>query len=102
MTDPNESTVDPVHLADLRARLEQYRQRHSAVLKKELEQERIEHAEAETRKRLQALLEAEQQQPSTAAPAPSDATPSQFLSNAFAMVSEKDAIKWLKSNPSAN
>ncbi|KAI9496325.1 hypothetical protein BDB00DRAFT_869622 [Zychaea mexicana] len=94
------TTVDRAHLASMRERLDRYRQRHAAVLKKEQEKERIDQAEAETRKRLQELLEAEQaqQQNPTNSPSNHNNIPPQLLSNAFAMVSEKDAISWLKAN----
>ncbi|KAI9270801.1 hypothetical protein BDA99DRAFT_557596 [Phascolomyces articulosus] len=100
-TDQIAKTVDPAHLANMRDRLKQYRQRHAAVLKKERERERIVQAEAETRKRLQELLEAEQAQKKLQQnpPDPTSSIPQHFLSNAFAMVSEKDAINWLKANP---
>ncbi|KAI7878479.1 hypothetical protein K492DRAFT_196820 [Lichtheimia hyalospora FSU 10163] len=80
-------------LVAMRNRLDNYRLRNAAVLEREREQEKLKEAEAETRRQLEeeharTLKEADQVPPtSTVSPAPSP----------FAtMVTEKDAINWLK------
>ncbi|CDS08769.1 hypothetical protein LRAMOSA10130 [Lichtheimia ramosa] len=83
-------------LVAMRNRLDNYRLRNAAVLEREREQEKLEEAEAETRRQLEeeharTLKEADQVHPTTVSISPAPA-PAPFGT----MVTEKDAIDWLK------